>query len=114
MLAIHPLLIPASYADDFDYALSAGGALIGVGVGFALEARFVRFSENGVWWKLLLRFLLGIALLLAIRFGLAAVFAPLGPVWLWRVIRYTCIGLAVGWLAPWLFVRIGLAERREI
>lgn len=112
MLIVHPLLIHAAYPEDFDNAVSGGAAVIGVGVGIALEMRFVRFSEKGAGWKMLARFLLGVALLLAIRFGLAAAFSPLGPVWLWRVIRYTCLGLGVSWLAPWLFVRLGLAERR--
>jgi len=112
LLAIHPLLIPAAYPDDSTNALSAAGALIGLGAGFALEARWVRFSEKGDLGQLALRFVVGIALALAVRFGLAAIFGALEPVWLWRVIRYTCIGLAVSWLAPALFVRIGLAGRR--
>lgn len=112
MLVIHPLLIPALYPDDLDYALSAGGAMLGAGVGFALEARYVRFDVAGTWQKQVVRFVLGLALLLGVRFGLSALFAALQPVWLLRVIRYTCIGLSVGWLAPWLFVKLGLAGRR--
>ncbi len=111
MLVIDPLVVRTESLDDLNNALSAGAAMMGAGIGFALETRYVRFSEKGEWWKLVLRFALGLGILFGVRLGLGAVFEPLQPVWLWRVIRYTCIGLSVSWFAPWLFVKLRLAGR---
>ncbi len=97
---------------------TAMGALIGMGIGVALEQRFVRFSAQGVWWKRVLRLLLGLVVLLALYLGLKLVFPGEEEVGWWpglalRLVRYGAVGLWGGWLAPWLFVVTGLAEREK-
>jgi len=92
---------------------SEGSALItgvafGMLPGFVVEEHFVRFRSDGVWWKRVLRFVVGVIPLLALYLGLKLVF-PEGD--LFRFVRYALVGLWAGLLAPWLFVAIGLAER---
>jgi membrane-associated phospholipid phosphatase len=94
------------------------GALIGIGVGVALERRFVGFSARGVWWKRVLRLLLGLVGLLALYLGLKVAFPSIEEAGWWpgltlRLARYGLVGLWGGWLAPWLFVVTGLAEREK-
>jgi membrane-associated phospholipid phosphatase len=94
------------------------GTLTGMGTGVALERRFVGFSARGVWWKRGLRLLLGLAVLLALYFGLKMVFPGVEEAGWWpgltlRWVRYGLVGLWAGWLAPWLFTITGLAEREE-
>ncbi|MCR4407691.1 MAG: phosphatase PAP2 family protein [Anaerolineae bacterium] len=94
------------------------GTLIGMGIGVALERRLVGFSAWGVWWKRVLRLLLGLVVLLALYFGLKMIFPGVEEAGWWlgltfRLIRYGLVGLWAGWLAPWLFVITGLAEREE-
>ena len=61
----------------------------------------------------LLRYIVGIALVGAIYFG-GALIPDLTP---WaldiavRVLRYGLVGIVAIWLAPWLFVKLHLAER---
>lgn len=94
------------------------GTLIGMGIGVALEQRYVGFSAQGVWWKRALRLLLGLVVLLALYLGLKAVFPSMEEAGWWpgltlRLVRYGLVGLWAGGLAPWLFVVTRLAEREE-
>ena len=50
-----------------------------------------------------------IAGVMALRYGLGALFDGLEPGMLFRLIRYTVIGLWLGLGAPWVFVKTGLA-----
>jgi hypothetical protein len=86
--------------------------LFGVGLGFVFARRYVPFSARGCWWKRLVRFLVGIIVLLALYLGLKTVFPPDGSMAgaIGRFLRYALIG---GWLvigAPWLFRLLRLAE----
>jgi membrane-associated phospholipid phosphatase len=86
------------------------GAFMGMGMGFALEGRYVQFRADGPPWKRILRFLLGIIGVLALWQGLSIAFEWLEPALMFRLIRYGLVGLWGAFGAPWAFVRIGLAE----
>lgn len=91
-------------------SVTAGATLMGMGVGFVLERRWVGFESIGVWWKQVLRYAFGIAVLLGLYAGLKAAFSSLEPVLLFRFFRYGLMGLWGGFGAPWAFVRLRLAE----
>jgi membrane-associated phospholipid phosphatase len=93
--------------------ISNAGTLFGLAVGLALLARSGGFQTRGVWWKQVLRLVVGIAGVMAIRYGLKAVF-PEGETLLplaLRYVRYALIGAWVAGAAPWLFIRMKLAEK---
>jgi membrane-associated phospholipid phosphatase len=92
------------------YVLSMIAALTGVCVGFVLERRFVRFSANGLLWQRVVRYLVGVSILFGLWGCLRIVFSTMEPTALFRFIRYTLMGLWGGIGAPWLFVRLKLAE----
>ncbi len=114
---------PTRYGALFTTALAgvyqAGGTIagmiIGIWIGFVVAERHVRFDVRGPLWQLALRVVIGVAALLALRFGLKAIFPeePLALGLALRVLRYAIMMLwvAVGW--PWLFLRVGLARRSE-
>lgn len=86
---------------------SSMGTLLGLGVGVILEGEWVRFSSAGPWLKRIARFLVGVVVLLGLYFGLkAALPEGLG----FRVLRYALIGLWASLGAPWLFVKLRLAQ----
>lgn len=106
-------LFRVALAGVYDAAGTVAGMILGIWIGFAAEARFVRFSPAGPLWQRGLRLAIGLIALLALRFGLKAIFPadPLAVNLIFRALRYALMMLwvAVGW--PWLFVRLGLARR---
>ena len=90
--------------------LSTVSVLMGVCTGFALERRFVRFSCESVGWKKMIRYLLGVVVLFGLWGGLKLAFSGMEPAGLLRFTRYALVGLWGGVGAPWVFVRLGLAE----
>ena len=101
------LILNPSGNDDF---LTAVGALMGVTTGVAVERRWVRFCSGGRWSKQVIRYFLGILVLVGLWIGLRIAFSQLEPTGLFRVIRYALVGLWGGLGAPWMFVRLKLAE----
>ena len=93
--------------------LTAGSTLLGFCCGVALERRWVGFKTGGFWWKRLIRYLMGLIILVCIWLGLKIAFKGLPLDSVFRVIRYTAVGLWCSIGAPWLFVRLKLCERYE-
>ena len=94
---------------------TAAGMLLGLGAGLALAQRYARFEAGGPWGKRLARFAIGVVGMLLFWRGLALVF-PAGSEALPLALRYVRYALTVVWalaLAPWLFVRLGLATEES-
>jgi membrane-associated phospholipid phosphatase len=112
-----PLLVLVTIPQDpmghypAEVAGTMSGVLLGAGLGSLLEARTVGFRTAGTVLQRGARYLVGIVLIGALYLGGTAI-PELEP-WLVdvtvRVLRYAMVGLAAMWLAPWLFVRMGLA-----
>ena len=105
-----PLILMLSNPIGNQYALSMISVLMGLGAGFALERRYVRFSSQGHWWQRSLRYLLGVGVLLGLWLGLKTLFSEAEPANLFRIIRYTLIGIWGSFAAPWMFGRLRLAR----
>jgi undecaprenyl-diphosphatase len=88
------------------------GMLIGAGLGSIVEQRAVRFKVEGAWWRRLLRYGLGLTLTAAI-FVAGSLIPELEP---WsvdvavRLVRYGLLAFFAIGIAPWLFVKLRLAE----
>jgi membrane-associated phospholipid phosphatase len=108
-----PVLLILVIPSGNDGLLTAVGALMGVATGVVLERRWVRFCSDGLWWKQVIRYLLGVVILFAVWFGLRIAFHQLEPADLYRVIRYALVGVWGGLGAPWLFVRLKLAAKER-
>lgn len=97
-----------------DLFLSAG-AFFGLACGGILLNARGGFDPGGPLWQRGARFLVGLAGTYPIWAGLGGVF-PRGesllPLAL-RYLRYTLVGLWVSTLAPFLFIRLGLAKRES-
>jgi membrane-associated phospholipid phosphatase/putative flippase GtrA len=106
-----PLLMVLLVPSAGKYGVITAATLMGMGVGFALERRWVRFESDGLWWKRVLRFLIGVPVLFTLWLGLQAAFYGLEPEQIYRFARYALVGLWTGLGAPWLFVRLKLADK---
>ena len=90
--------------------LTAGSTLWGFAVGMVLERHWIGFGSAGVWWKRTLRFLIGFGVLFGLWMGLRLGFQDLEPDSVFRVIRYAIVGLWCSAGAPWMFIRLKLAN----
>jgi len=105
----------ASFAADaisLDGILTNTGTFFGLIVGLIWLARRGGFMMAAPWWKLVLRYLLGLAGVLIIQYGLKIVF-PEGETLLAYSLRYIRYALTGFWLtggAPFFFVKLKLTE----
>jgi membrane-associated phospholipid phosphatase len=105
------LLYPRAAAPNT--ASQLAGLLLGLGVGVALEKRYVRFSVAGAFQQRALRFAVGIALSLAIYAAPAPLLRLSLPAAAELVIiltRHALFACAAMVGAPWLFGRLRLAQ----
>ncbi len=94
-------------------AVSDAAIIFGAYAGLALMVRTAHFDVQGAWRKRITRFVLGLMGVLIVRFGLGAIFPhdqSIGAMIL-RYSRYALMVLWAVWLAPWLFIRLRLADR---
>lgn len=104
--------VPLAERTSVDDLISGLAILLGMGIGFILEATRVHFVVDGPLLKRAARYLLGIAVTLALWRGLALVF-PEDPLWLalpLRFIRYWLASMWVAYYAPAVFIWLRLAD----
>lgn len=104
--------VPAAELDGYEVIVSSLAGLFGFGIGILMESSRIRFRVDGPAWQRVARYLLGIVVALGIWAGLRAVF-PTEPLWLalpFRFLRYLLLLSWVTYFAPWVFVRLKLAQ----
>jgi len=91
------IVIPLALLFVFPTADVAGvtsaALLMGIGAGYVVERRTSAFESGGPWQKQAPRFLLGVLVLLALRYSLKAAFAGFQSVLVFQFIRYALMGL---------------------
>lgn len=106
----------AAEAESYEVVIQYMATLFGAGIGFTFEKNRVCFQADGVLWKRILRYLIGMAIALLIWRGgsiLSDIINPNDSVWLaypLRFIRYSLLGLWISYYAPSVFVLLNLAE----
>ena len=106
-----PVLLTVLFLHEDGVTVSA--TLLGMSTGFVLQPYWIGFEAQDVWWKRVVRYALGAAVMVGLWAGLKAAFASLEPALLFRFTRYTLLGLWGSIGAPWAFVRLGLAPGRR-
>jgi len=92
--------------------ITSASALFGLAAGYIFINQRMGFNARGVWWKRLLRYLVGVVGVVLIWAGLDAVF-PSGKTltaYSLRYLRYALVGMWVTGFGPWIFLRLNLAE----
>ncbi|MCO6451570.1 MAG: phosphatase PAP2 family protein [Caldilineales bacterium] len=110
------ILFPGDY-DDLHPAgdgVRDAGLIMGALFGLIWDYHKLSFSAQGVWWKRILRFVIGIVLVLIVYLGLDIILEPIAANnWLldqtFRGLRYGLIGFIIIGFGPWLFQRLRLA-----
>jgi membrane-associated phospholipid phosphatase len=99
---------------SFENMARSVGILAGLGIGFVLEVSRVRFLIGGPVWQRLLRFVVGAIGAIALLWGLGQILPeePIGLAIPLLLIRYFLLALWISYYAPWLFIKLRLAEAR--
>ena len=112
---VYGVLASTAIASGREGAGTLAGMVLGLWIGLAGEARFVRFSVDGALRQRAGRYLIGIAVVIGLWAGLKAVL-PAEPIALgvtMRVLRYAAMLAWTAWVWPWLFVRLGLGRSKS-
>lgn len=89
------------------------GSLTGVAVVYFVEKKHIQFSTSAVWWAQILKAILGLGLVLAVKEGLRAPLeALLGDPLPARMVRYFLIVVAAGIFWPMTFRWFGKLGRK--
>jgi len=86
-----------------------GGLTMGFAIGLILEMRFVNFTTEpyeGQMWRLILRVLIGLLLVIGVMYGLAPLL-PTEEIWL-RAVRYCLVAVTGIFVWPAIFKRANL------
>ena len=99
-------------------AITPGAVLIGVIPGLFLESKYIGFDTRGSMKQKCLRYLVGIVTALVIKEGLKPLLGVVNDHTLTmealvRIIRYAALGMWLTVGAPWLFIKLKLANRQE-
>jgi membrane-associated phospholipid phosphatase len=103
----------AKDARSLETFVSRAGALFGAGAGLAMMYQGARFNAGGSFKNRAIRFVVGISGVLALRFGLSAIF-PKEPEMIGLFFRFVRYAIMLWWalyLAPWVLLKMKLAER---
>ena len=105
---------PAGFAaDDVNYlsglknAYTMLGCLIGVSVVYLVDYRYLKFQTDAIWWVQIIKAVLGLGVVLAVKEGLRAPLEALMPVYPARAVRYFLIVIAAGIVWPATFKWFG-------
>lgn len=79
------------------------GCLTGVAIVYVGEKRYVRFETKAIWWVQVLKTLLGLGVVLAVKEGLRAPLEAVLGVYPARAARYFLVVFAAGFLWPMTF-----------
>lgn len=74
---------------------------------YLIENKHIRFNEKAKWWKQILKVIIGMVVAFGIRLGFGAIFPDHI---IFDFIRYFLLGMGILVVAPWVFVKTGLAS----
>jgi membrane-associated phospholipid phosphatase len=91
------------------------GALFGFAAGALWKSSQGGFNARGIWWKRILRFVVGVVGVVILWMGLGAILPEPDNLsgYVLYYVQYALIGLWISALAPLLFERLHLAERNQ-
>ena len=111
-----PDIDSANLASGVENGWKLLGATLGIALAWWLDRQYVRFETKAVWWVQAIKFIVGLALVVALKAGLKAPLIALfgGSAGLAGAVRYFLVVLAAGVLWPMAFRPLSrLGQRGE-
>ena len=88
------------------------GCLTGVAIVYLVDVKYLHFPENAVWWVQIIKIVVGLGLVLAVKEGLRAPLELVLPVYPARAVRYFLIVIMAGSVWPMSFERLSKLGRK--
>ena len=82
------------------------GCLTGVAIVYLVDVKYLHFPEKAVWWVQIIKIVVGLGLVLAVKEGLRAPLELVLPVYPARAVRYFLIVVMAGAIWPMSFARL--------
>ena len=82
------------------------GCLTGVAIVYLVDIKYLHFPEKAVWWVQIIKIVVGLGLVLAVKEGLRAPLELILPVYPARAVRYFLIVVMAGAVWPMSFARL--------
>lgn len=100
-------------ADILKNAYTMTGGLVGIAIAYPLEKKYIRFDTKAVWWAQILKLVLGMLLLLAVKECFRAPLELILPPYPARTVRYSLIVITAVVLWPMTFPWFGKLGRKQ-
>ena len=119
LVFVHVYEFPADVdADNLAHgtknAFTMLGCILGVWLTYEIESHYIRFETKAVWWAQIIKLVVGLALLLAIKSGLKAPLSALmGGSYIADGLRYFLMTAFAGCVWPLTFKFFGKMGRKE-
>jgi len=88
------------------------GCLVGVAIVYVADIKWLHFPEKAVWWVQIIKIIVGLLLVLAVKEGLRAPLELVLPVYPARAVRYFLIVVTAGVLWPMSFRKLSKLGNR--
>lgn len=113
LFAIFAIVLPLE-AFQVEAYLTMLGLMMGVGIGAAIESRFVQFEPHDQLARKLIHFILSALLLVVILLGLGTLFDLIAETgilaYALRIVRYALVGFSAIAIVPWLGIQLNLMQ----
>lgn len=103
---------PHNMASGTKNAYTMIGCLVGVAIVYLVDAKYLHFMEDAVWWVQLIKIVVGLLLVLAVKEGLRAPLELILPEYPARAVRYFLIVLMAGSVWPMSFAKLSKLGRK--
>lgn len=108
-IIIIPIVLGLYFFRTHNY-YSASGICIGFFIGYFLESKYINFNEKGTLYQNIIKFILGVAVVLLIK-AILKIILPKDLIW--NFVRYTFVGVWMSSGAPFLFTKLNLVNKSK-
>ena len=107
------VLATGNYHHGLENAYTLLGALVGLVIVYIVDEKWLHFSVKAVWWAQILKVIIGLALVLAVKAGMKGMLNALFGELMGRAVRYGLIVIVAGILWPLSFRLFGKLGKKE-
>lgn len=118
LLYVHLYPFPADVdADNYASAVKNGytflGCFVGILIVWFVDEKWLRFETKAIWWAQILKAVLGLVVVLAVKEGMRPVLEAFLPTMPARAVRYCLIVVVAGIVWPLTFKRFAKLGKKE-